>query len=482
MSELHRLQPATLWQWFADICAIPHPSHHEQALGDFILARATARGLEARRDSKGNILIRKEASLGLEHCPSVALQAHIDMVPQKGEGSGHCFSRDPIRTYIRDGWLYADNTTLGADNGIGAAMALALVFAENLPHPPLRVILTVEEETGMGGALALDPNWLAVPYLINLDSEEADSLFVGCAGGRDAHLHLPLAFQAARGQALAVRLSGLKGGHSGIDIHKGRGNAVLLLAQLLDDVAAQQSLAVAAFQGGSLRNVLPRSAEAVLVTAQIDTLHAQIQAAADRIRTQWTVAEPDLLIDIAPVALPAAVLSPADSRRLLDVCLNLPNGPLCMSTAFADVVETSISLGHAELKADGLHLASLLRSLAEAPKDTVSLRLAALARLSGAQLTLDKDYPGWQPDPASVLLAHAQAAVQQVTGGEARVQVMHAGLECGILKSKAAHIDMISLGPDIRAAHSPQERVRIDSVGKCWHILLTLLDNLVRAI
>lgn len=476
MSDIRTLQPAAVWQWFADICAIPHPSHHEQALGDFILRRAAECGLKAERDGTGNIRLRKPATAGLEHAPAVALQAHIDMVPQKGEGSSHCFETDPIRTRIEDGWLYADNTTLGADNGIGAAMALAAAFAEDIPHPPLSVILTVEEETGMGGALALDPDWLSVPYLLNLDSEDAGSLFIGCAGGRDVHLLAPAAFQAAQGQALSVRVSGLKGGHSGIDIHKGRGNAILMLAQLL--AATELPFALASLQGGSLRNVLPRSAEAVLLCEDAAALTAPLQAAAQRMMQEMAAAEAGLHIDIRPVAAPETALNPADSRRVLDACLNLPNGVLRMSDHFPGVVETSISLGRAELKADGLHLFSLMRSLAESPKDGVGERLAALARLSGADLTLDNDYPGWQPDADSALLARAQEVLQQFYGRPARIEIMHAGLECGILKSKAPHTDMISFGPDIRAAHSPKECVHIDSVGECWQILLTLLADL----
>ncbi|MCP2039819.1 dipeptidase D [Neisseria sp. HSC-16F19] len=475
MSDIRTLQPAAVWQWFADICAIPHPSHHEQALRDFILQRATEKGLTAERDTVGNIRLCKPASPGLEHAPAVALQAHIDMVPQKGEGSSHCFETDPIRTHIEEGWLYADNTTLGADNGIGAAMALAVAFADDIPHPPLNIILTVEEETGMGGALALDPDWLDVPYLINLDSEDAGSLFIGCAGGRDVHLHVPAAFQAAQGQAVSVRVSGLKGGHSGIDINKGRGNAILMLAQLL--AATELPFSLASLQGGSLRNVLPRSAEAVVVYANGSALALQLLAAAQRMEEEMAAAETGLEIELLPAATPALALNPADSRRVIDTCINLPNGVLRMSDHFPGVVETSISLGHAELKVDGLHLLSLMRSLAESPKDAVGERLAALARLSGGQLTLDNDYPGWQPDPASALLARAQEVLHRFYGRPARIEIMHAGLECGILKSKAPHTDMISFGPDIRAAHSPKECVHIDSVGECWQILLTLLGS-----
>lgn len=477
---IRHLQPAPVWQWFADICAVPHPTYREQALAGLIAGRARDRGLSVRSDDKGNLYLSKPANgSGMADKAGVILQAHIDMVAQKTPESPHDFERDPIRPHIDGGWVCADDTTLGADNGIGAALALAVLFADDIPHPPLEVLLTVEEETGMGGVRAVRGDWLNGRYLINLDSEESGSIYLGCAGGRDAELHLPARREAVGSglHARTIRISGLNGGHSGIDIHKGRGNALVLLADMLQRLDGHGGFRLAELTGGRLRNVIPREAEArVLVSAEtaaaLDGLAAAAQADARRQLGENGIR---LAIRSETAEMPDTAFSAEDSRRMADLLSALPDGVLRMSSDFAGVVETSVCFSVAHTGSDGLTACLLMRSLLETPKDALSRRLAALARLSGAALRLDGDYPGWTPDPHAELYAAVRQVFRNRLGYEPRTEVMHAGLECGLMGERLPQVQMISFGPTIEGAHTPKERVNIAAVEECW---LTLLDVL----
>ena len=495
-----QLEPTSVWSWFAKICAIPHPTFHEYPLGDFIVnevkTHGQAYGLSVEKDAKGNILIQKPASklYTLSHPaadrPPVAIQAHFDMVAQKGQSSCHDFINDPILPVIKDGWVWATDTTLGADNGIGLAMALAVAFSDDIAHPALHLILTCEEEIGMGGVQVVSPDWLTAPTLINLDSEDEGELFVGCAGGRDATFHLaaPQVTVPSNLTTIAIHVSGLQGGHSGIDIHKGLANANLLLARVLSTIFETKPFYLQSWQGGVLRNVITREATAVIV-GDLAAITPLLSALQHDLASEYHVAEPTLQITaekLATSSMDAAVaIAPQDTKRMLNLLRTLPNGVLRMSDSFAGVVDSSISTGvvklmTAEAAADiaTLEIRCLMRSLAETPKADISQRLQALADMAGAQLTLSDDYPGWEPDPDSALLALAKTVMAQHFDGEPNIQVIHAGLECGILKGKAPNMDMISFGPNIRAAHSPKERVEIDSVRKTWDVLLDFLKVL----
>lgn len=497
-AAISQLSPTTVWQWFAKICAIPHPTFHEHKLGDFIVNEVQTHGqqygLTVKKDEKGNILIQKPASSHLAHTasahPTVAIQAHFDMVAQKDTNSSHDFINDPIVPIVKDGWVWASDTTLGADNGIGLAMALAVAFSDDIVHPPLNLILTCEEEIGMGGVQAIQPDWLTADAMINLDSEDEGELFIGCAGGRDATFQLSAALATPTNDVtpIAIRVSGLQGGHSGIDINKGLGNANLLLARVLAAVFEASPFYLQSWEGGVLRNVITREATTVVIGdyAKIAQLVASIT---DTLKAEYHVAEPTLLVtaEKLTVANPAALsaVAPSESKRLLDLLLSLPNGVIRMSDSFEGVVETSISTGVVKLAMDHLkpntatlEIRCLMRSLAETPKDYLRQRLQALADLSGATVNFSDDYPGWQPDPNSQLLALAKTVMAKHFDGEPKLQVIHAGLECGIFKGKAPNMDMISFGPNIRAAHSPKERVEIDSVAKTWAMLLDFLNML----
>lgn len=474
--SIRSLAPQAVWQWFADICAVPHPTYREAELAAYIMQRAEAAGIACRQDDKGNLYLHKPAcGENMAGKRGVILQAHIDMVAQKTPDSPHNFMRDPIATHIDDGWVRAEQTTLGADNGIGAAMALAVLFADDIAHPPLDVLLTVEEEIGMGGARAVQADLLQGKYLINLDTEENGSIYLGCAGGRDADVSLPMQDERSHGEAWRVCVDGMTGGHSGIDIHRGRGNAIKLLADTLCRWSGDWQLV--SFHGGTLRNVIPREAEAVLVLpAGSGARFAEMLAAAQH-EAQTVFANPQLGIRAESVALPERAFSRADSRRAVDLLAALPDGALQMSRDFAGVVDTSICLSVAHTDENGLRIGLLMRSLSEAPKDALSRRLQAAARLAGAQLQLDGDYPGWTPNPHSPLFHATRAVFTQHFRCEPKVEVIHAGLECGLLQQRLPDVEMVSFGPTIEGAHSPKERVHIDSVRDCWDILLQLLKN-----
>lgn len=476
MSEISSLAPQAVWQWFDAICAIPHPTYHEAALRNFIMQKAQERGLFVKRDDFGNILIKKPATVGLEQAPRVAIQAHIDMVAQKGVNSTHNFETDPIKPHIKDGWIFADDTTLGADNGIGAAMGLAVIFSEDIPHPALDLILTVEEEIGMGGARSVPAEWLDAPYLINLDSEDEGILFAGCAGGRDINFFLDFSTTAVTGYAYEIEVSGLKGGHSGIDINSGRANANLVLARVLDNLFTRHVFHLADIKGGNLRNVITREAHAVIVSPQ--ELDANVLAQITTvIAEELKSVEHNLVIKISPHEALAQACSVENTRKIIDFIRAVPNGVLRMSDDFAGVVETSSSMGVLLVKDSKLHIRCLMRSLLETPKDDVLSRMQSLARLSQVEVSFDADYPGWKPEPNSVLLNKCRTLFTQFYGKEPTIEVMHAGLECGILKGQAPAMEMISFGPNIRAAHSPKECVEIASVEKCWHVFCALLAS-----
>ncbi|MFW2177996.1 MULTISPECIES: beta-Ala-His dipeptidase [unclassified Moraxella] len=492
-NHIRQLEPTRVWQWFAQICDVPHPTFSERPLGELLVNKANtegkAYGLTAEIDAKGNVRIQKAGTHGMQDHATVALQAHYDMVAQKGATSTHDFINDPIQTVIKDGWVWANDTTLGADNGIGLAMGLAVAFSDDIAHPPLSLVITAEEETGMGGVMALSPTWLDVPYLINLDSEDEGAMFVGCAGGRDATFSHDFTTQSldsvnnANLSLVQINVSGLHGGHSGIDIHKGFANANLVLARVLANAFEQSAFYLQQFKGGQLRNVITRDATAV-VLADLAVITPFIEQQQAIIAEEYRHTEPNFAITIEPVTLEnPSILSLNDTQKVLDVIRSVPNGVFRMSDDF-DVVESSISTGvitlEANKEAGKFEMQCLMRSLAETPKDDISQALSALARLAGISFRASDDYPGWKPASSSYLLNQTKPIMQQVFGKEPTVEVIHAGLECGILSGRSPNkaLDMISFGPNIRSAHSPKERVEIDSVAKTWEVLLQLLKQI----
>jgi dipeptidase D len=483
--NLANLQPSPVWAHFATLCAIPRASYHEAALRDHLVAWARARGIAAVVDGAGNLVLSKAASPGCEAMPGVIIQGHLDMVCQANAGTLHDFGRDAIRTAVRDGWVIAEDTTLGADNGIGVALALAALEENGLAHPPLEVLLTVNEECGMDGARGLAAGTLHGKTLINLDTEEWGHFYLGCAGGVDVEVRHDCAAQdVPPGYALLrFEVSGLRGGHSGIDIHLGRGNAIRLLAEALRDLSAHSDVRLVEMKGGTARNAIPREAYALcaLPEAVASTIDEWVRHRHQAWRARF--AEMDAAVSFAcrhDETQPGASISNTDRDRLLAFLDSAPNGVARISDDFPGVTDTSSNLGVAALEHGAFKATFKVRSLRDERADALAGKLVHFAVTHGLRAYQDGAYPGWTPDPASALLDLCQQVYTAQFGGPASLQVIHAGLECGLLAASHPHLDMISFGPDIRGAHAPGESVEIGSVARCWTLLKAVLQALAQ--
>lgn len=472
--SIQDLKPAGLWHYFYQLTQIPRPSHQETAVQDFVLAEAARLGLWAERDAAGNVLVRKAASAGKEQVKGVILQSHLDMVAQKNQDSSHDFSRDPIQAYIDGEWVKARGTTLGADNGIGAAAALAILADNSLSHGPIEALFTATEETGMDGAKGLQGGWLQGDYLLNLDSEELGEICIGCAGGVDGSFSLPLAFAPNTQAGFQLQVRGLKGGHSGIDIHKQRGNAIKILLRLLRKLS--DNIQIAEVGGGSLRNAIAREAQAIFASALSQAqLQAQIDELIPAIKRALAADEQTLRIELSPVAQPAQVWTAATQENLLRTLYLCPNGVDRMSMAVAGLVETSTNLAKISCEHEQLQVHCLLRSLDDAARDDLAERMADLFRLAGGSAVLSGAYPGWQPAPSSTISDVLSREGEKLLGKTPLITVIHAGLECGLLAQYYPHWQMASFGPTIEMPHSPDERVHIESVAQFWQWLVNTL-------
>ena len=475
------LEPAPVWRHFATLCAVPRRSKAEGPLRDQLQAWAAARGLATRIDAAGNLVVRKPASPGREGRPGVILQAHLDMVCQKNSDSGHDFSRHPIRPRCRDGWLVAEATTLGADNGIGVALMLAVLEDDRLEHGPLEALFTVDEEDGMGGARGLAPDLLSGRSMLNLDTEEWGEFYLGCAGGLDVNVARPgrPAAPPPGGEGYRIDLAGLRGGHSGVDIHRGRGNAIKLLVRVLAGLPAEFALRLGELRGGTARNALPREccARVVVAPGQGAALAAALAAWQTLLRRELAGVDDGLRLSSSAEAV-VAVMDAGEQALWLASLLAAPHGVRRMSQTLAGVVETSNNLGMVELQPDGGRCNFMVRSLRDSGSDALADEIGALFSLSGTRAEFSGRYPGWAPDAASPLLARCQAVYRREFGEESRVQVIHAGLECGLIGAKYPGLDIVSFGPTIRGAHAPGEAVDIASVGRCWRLLTAILAAL----
>lgn len=478
MVNIAALEPTIVWEHFQTLCDIPRPSKHEAALRDYLKGWAELRGLETVVDAAGNLIVRKAATPGMEDRVGVVLQGHLDMVCQANTGTVHDFFNDPIRPVLKDGWLIAENTTLGADNGIGVALGLAVLASDDIAHGPVEVLMTLDEEAGMGGALGLEPGLLQGRMLINIDTEEWGEFYMGCAGGIDVNARrsyqpqpLPAGFEVRQ-----LTVAGLVGGHSGADIHLGRGNANKVLIRLLRELEAVTDLRVATFSGGTARNALAREAFAVVAypAADGDKLAAYLDAFQALMRFELAGVDEGVSI-AANLASADEVLAPADQQAIFSALHAAPHGVKRMSQRVAGVVETSNNLGVVSI-ADGKVFTNLMvRSLLDSGFRNLAGEIVGLFRLAGFEVDTEGGYPGWAPNPASPLLALFQQVYRQQFGADSGVQVIHAGLECGIIGAKYPQMDMVSFGPNIRGAHAPGERVEVASVGKAWQLLQAVL-------
>jgi dipeptidase D len=479
--NITNLEPQQVWKHFYALTQIPRPSGHEKAVIDHVSQFAKSIQLEYSLDTAGNILIRKRACKGKESHKTIVLQAHVDMVPQKNSEKQHDFTKDPIQT-VRDGdWVRADKTTLGADNGIGVAAALAVLESENIQHGPLEVLLTVDEETGMDGAFGLSPEILQAEILLNLDSEDEGELFTGCAGGVDADITWVLDHQKMDNTlTFRIQLTGLKGGHSGIDIHLGRANANKVLLELIAALQEECEAGIVHYQGGDMRNAIPRESEVILWVPEKhkDSFKRKVNEYSKTASLKFRNTDPELVIELSEMRNDAEVISSATQKKIVNTLVNCANGPMAMSKFIPDVVQTSSNLSVVTISKNLAKAQLLIRSSDDGEKKQLAEQLKEQFQQSGAKVKLSGEYPGWQPNADSAVLARAKSTYKSLFGKEPLVKVIHAGLECGIIGGKYPAMDMISFGPTIRHPHSPDEKVHIGSVSKFWQFLVQLLENL----
>ncbi len=470
---------------FTQINAIPRCSKNEAAIGRWLEDWARRRDLETARDAAGNLVIRVPASPGFERTPVVVLQGHMDMVCEKTPDSDHDFEKDPI-SVIRDGdWLHADRTTLGADNGIALALALALVADDSVPHPPLELLFTVDEESGLIGANRLDPTLVSGKVLINIDSEDDNVFTIGCAGGEETRIRLALAHESpADAQAyFELTVGGLRGGHSGVDIHRPRANANRILGRLLDAVAADENFRLASLAGGSAHNAIPRDARAVvgIATGGEAALQATVQRLQAVLVEENAASEPNLALGCAPLSAdqekPVRVIRPDAAVRAIALLNALPHGVQGMSATVEGLVETSCNLAILKIEDDHLDIVSSQRSLSMTRLEEMTGRVRAVAALAGAGAERMNHHPSWPPDPDSALLARCREVYTRAFGEAPVVEVIHAGLECGLIGAKVPGMEMISIGPTLHNPHSPDEKLFIPSIGKMLQFLAALLDS-----
>ena len=472
------LEPAPFWRHFAALTRIPRASYEEEAAVRHVTAWAGAHGFATRRDAIGNVVVGVPATAGREGAPAVILQGHLDIVCERDPGSPNDPRAGRIEVVRDDGWLRAEGTTLGADNGVAVAAMLAVAEDGDAPHGPLELLMTVQEEVGLAGAFGLDPELIRGTVLLNLDSEEDASLTVGCAGGADTLVTFRAPRAPAAGAALRVTAAGGRGGHSGGDIALGRANAIKLLARALRGVPG---LRVAALAGGAARNAIPRDAAAVVVAdGDAEALRAAVEANGAAACAAYRATDPGLRIEVAPAEAVADAWDADASARLLDLVAALPAGPLGMSADFPGVVETSSSLGRAETDGDAVRLLSLSRSANDALMPEVLAQIEGAARLAGAGYEASGVYPGWRPDLDSPVLATAQAVHARLFGAPPAVTLTHGGLEAAIIAAKRPGIDPLSFGPEIQGPHAPGERLHIASAGRFMRLLTGLLDELSR--
>lgn len=481
--ELQGLEPEPLWEHFLALSRIPRCSRNEAGAREHVLQVAARNGCAHETDPVGNTVVRKKATPGMEARPVVVLQSHLDMVCEKNRDTAHDFEKHPLRLKREGDWICAEGTTLGADNGIGVAAQLAVLDDRDIAHGPLELLFTVDEETGLTGANGLAPDLLEGRVLLNLDSEDEETIYIGCAGGQDTVLALPLETDPVPGglQAVSIRVGGLQGGHSGLDIDRGRGNAIQLLARFLGEVSPTLALRVAHVDGGSKRNAIPRECDAVVVLPpeNLEPLKEAARAFGQVAEREHRVRDPGVHVRVAVdgVASPAGVLKPELQARLVDLLVCLPHGVLRMSADIPGLVQTSTNLAVIKTQDREIVISTSQRSSVASELDMASEAVAAAGRLAGARIRHDQGYPGWTPDPGSPLLARMKRVYPSVYGREPKVTAIHAGLECGIIGNTFPGMDMISFGPTITGAHSPDERVHIPSVKRFWDLLSRVLET-----
>jgi len=481
MSEIKNLEPKLLWKYFYEITQIPRPSKKEHRMTEYMKKFGQEHGLETIVDKTGNVVFRKPATKGMENRKGIILQAHIDMVPQKNADKKFDFEKDPIETWIDKGWVKAKGTTLGADNGMGVAAAMAVMTDPKLVHGPLEALFTVDEETGMTGAKNLKKGVLKGDILLNMDSEDEGELYVGCAGGVDVGATRNYKQEKTPQGVTAYKLSlkGLRGGHSGLDIHLGKGNANKLMFRFFQQAECDFGMRIAEYSGGDLRNAIPRESFATVVIPSIKKAQFEkfMKGYEKMYRAEFMEVDPDIKLDFKVAEAPAKVMNEADQYRIIRGVFVCPNGVQRMSTSMPGVVETSNNLSIVRIGNGKFEAYCLCRSSVETAKEATAWKIAAGFQLAGCEVELSGSYPGWKPDMNSAILGTMKDTYNKLYGRVPEIKAIHAGLECGIIMGVYPKLDSISFGPTIRHPHSPDEKVEIESVGKFWDFLVATLKN-----
>ena len=478
-NELRKLEPICLWNKFADLNAVPRPSKKEERIIEFIKAFGNSLGLETFEDQIRNVIIRKPATPGMENRKSIVLQSHLDMVHQKNNDTVFDFDVQGIEMFVDNDWIKAKGTTLGADNGIGVATIMAILESDSIPHPAIEALFTIDEETGMTGALNLKAGILKGSILLNLDTEQDDEIDIGCAGGIDVTAvgnyqmeELPADYSAWR-----ISVKGLNGGHSGMDIHKGLGNANKIMNRLLYKGFELFGLAVSEINGGSLRNAIPRESESIITLPKnkINDFNTAFEQIIKDIKFELKTTEPTLQIGLQEVPLPDLIMNSDSQIQLINAIYSVSNGVYRMSADIDNLVETSNNLARVIVKDGKIFIACLTRSSIESSKMDLAQALEANFKMANLQVSFSGSYPGWTPNVSSPILKVLTSVYEQLYQKKPKVVACHAGLECGILGKNYPNMDMISFGPTILGAHSPDERVSISSVQKYWRFVLEIL-------
>ena len=476
------LEPKSVWYYFKEILEIPRPSKKEDKIKAFLIDFGKKHKLETLTDEVGNVLIRKPASPGMENRKSVVLQSHMDMVCEKNSDTNHDFDNDPIEVYIENGWVTAKGTTLGGDDGIGVAAALAVLASDNIEHGPVEALFTVDEETGLTGAFGLTPGFLKSKILLNLDSEDEGQLFIGCAGGQDTQAWLPYDKVETPDDyvAFTLKVFGLKGGHSGDDINKNRGNANKILNRFLWENSKNLSLKLHNFDGGNLRNAIAREAFAtVMVPAdKTEELKKAVETYCNTMKFEFHVTEPDLNITVESCETPQYVVDDESASILYNALYACPHGVIAMSADIKDFVETSTNLASVKFQDDEILITTSQRSSVESRKQSVTNMVVSVFNLAGGRTETSEGYPGWTPNPNSEIVDLTAGLYKKLFNRQPEVLAIHAGLECGLIGDKYPGIDMISYGPTIKGAHSPDKSLEIESVQKFWDLTLEILKNI----
>ena len=481
-NNISQLSPREVWCNFHLLTRIPRPSGSEEKIREFMVGFGRKLGLESMVDEVGNVIIRKPASPGMEDRRGVILQSHLDMVPQKNLDKLHDFAIDPIETVLDGEWVRANGTTLGADNGMGVAATMAVLESRELQHGPLEALFTSNEESGMTGAFGLKHGILRGDILLNLDSEDEGELCIGCAGGSNGRVSFACREEALQGEwkAFMVRVTGLRGGHSGLDIQLGRGNANKIMNRILYDGHLHHGLRLASIDGGSLRNAIPRESFALVALPgpMVQPFLTSLSLLTATLKEELSVVEPTLTIEAVPASLPESVLEESVVVRLLRALYGCPNGVMRMSSEMAGLVETSNNLAMVQSGNGVVTVEMLLRSSVDSAKADLEVMIKSLFDLAGADTLFDGRYPGWKPDPESSILKIMREVYQTTFKKNAEIRAVHAGLECGILGRTYPDWEMISFGPTIRFPHSPDEKVNIPSVQKFWEFLVATLRSI----